>query len=95
MLEHRLGDLNTGHDACPPVPLVTASVNVFINNKGAVRKGDTYAVHSCVAHAPHQDVILNGSATVFINGQNAARQGDPCSYGATCMEHSPNVFIGG
>lgn len=33
----RLGDMNTGHDDCAPVPLSTASGNVFINGKGAGR----------------------------------------------------------
>ena len=39
----RLGDNDTGHDACPPTALVSASGDVFINGKGAGRVGDTYA----------------------------------------------------
>jgi uncharacterized Zn-binding protein involved in type VI secretion len=95
MLDHRLGDNNTGHDLCPPVPLVTASENVNVNGKGAGRLGDIYAPHGCPVHPVHQDVILNGSTTVHINGRPAARQFDPCSYGATCDQHSSNVNIGG
>lgn len=30
----RLGDNNTGHDACPPVALASASGDVFINERG-------------------------------------------------------------
>lgn len=42
---HRLGDNDTGHDACPPTALSSASGDVFINGKGAGRVGDTYAPH--------------------------------------------------
>ena len=45
----RLGDNDTGHDACPPTALVTASANVIINGKGAGRVGDSYAPHGCSA----------------------------------------------
>lgn len=31
----RLGDTDTGHDACPGTVLVSASTNVIINGKGA------------------------------------------------------------
>lgn len=91
----RLGDNSTGHDACPPVPLVTASDNVFINGKGAGRVGDTYASHSCPAHSPHAGVITSGSSTVFINGRAAGRIGDAVSCGGTVAEGSGNVFVGG
>lgn len=37
----RLGDNDTGHDACPPTALVSASGNVLINGKGAGRMIDT------------------------------------------------------
>ena len=39
----RLGDNDTGHDACSPTALVSASGDVFINGKGAGRVGDTYS----------------------------------------------------
>lgn len=49
----RLGDNDTGHDACAPTALVTASTDVIINGKGAGRVGDSYAPHGCVAHPTH------------------------------------------
>jgi uncharacterized Zn-binding protein involved in type VI secretion len=91
----RLGDNNTGHDACPPVPLASASTNVFINGRGAGRLGDVYVVHSCDDHPPHADVIASGSSTVFINGIPAARIGDTVSLGGSVAEGSGDVFIGG
>lgn len=91
----RLGDLDTGHDACSPTVLITASSNVFINGKGAGRVGDSYAAHGCIIHPSHSGVVASGSRSVFINGQPAARIGDPVSCGGTVAEGSPNVYIGG
>ena len=91
----RLGDNDTGHDACPPTALITASADVFINGKGAGRRGDTYAPHSCVVHPPHSGNVSSGSATVFINGRSAARIGDAVSCGGSVAVGSSNVFIGG
>lgn len=31
----RLNDNDTGHDACPPTALTSASDNVYINGRGA------------------------------------------------------------
>lgn len=91
----RLGDMDTGHDACPPTALVTASDNVIINGKGAGRVGDTYAPHGCDDHPTHAGSISSGSSTVFINGKAAGRVGDSVSCGGSVADGSPNVFIGG
>ena len=91
----RLWDLDTGHDACPPTALVSASTNVFINGKGAGRVGDSYAAHGCVNHPSHSGVIASGSSSVFINGRAAGRIGDAVSCGGSVAEGSSNVFIGG
>lgn len=91
----RLGDNDTGHDACPPTALVTASGNVFINGKGAGRINDTYAPHGCDVHPSHSGHVACGSATVFINGRQAARVGDSVSCGGSVAQGSPNVMIGG
>ncbi len=90
----RLGDLDTGHDACPPTGLVTASSNVIINGKGAGRVGDTYAPHGCIVHTPHSGSIASGSGTVFINGRSAGRVGDPVSCGGSVAQGSNNVYVG-
>lgn len=91
----RQGDNCTGHDACPPVPLVSFSPNVIINGKGAGRQTDQYATHGCVAHPGHQGVIVGGSTKVDINGLPAARVGDAVSIGGAVQDGSPNVIIGG
>lgn len=91
----RLGDLDTGHDACASTALVSASPNVYINGRSAGRVGDSYAPHGCVAHPTHSGVIASGSSSVFINGKAAGRIGDPVSCGGTVAEGSSNVFIGG
>lgn len=91
----RLGDNCTGHDACPPRPIVEASPNVFINGKRAARLGDMLAAHGCPIHPSHTGYISTGSATVFINGKKAARIGDAVSCGGAIAEGSSNVFVGG
>lgn len=91
----RLGDNDTGHDACPPTALVTASTNVFINGKAAGRQGDSYAPHGCKVHPSHSAIISGGSGTVFINGEPAARIGDAVNCGGSVAVGSPNVWIGG
>lgn len=91
----RLGDKDTGHDACGPTALISASNNVYINGKGAGRVGDSYAPHGCIVHPSHSGVIAAGSGNVFINGKAAGRVGDPVSCGGSVAEGSDNVFIGG
>lgn len=90
----RLNDSCTGHDACAPTPLVTASGNVFINGRGAGRVGEQYAAHGCDAHPSHQDSITAGSGTVFINGRPAARVGDAVVLAGAVRDGSANVNIG-
>lgn len=53
----RLGDNDTGHDACPPTALVSASGNVIINGKGAGRVGDSVSCGGSVAEGSG-DVII-------------------------------------
>lgn len=91
----RIGDNDTGHDACPPHPLAEGSPNVYINGIPAGRVGDAYATHGCPVHAPHSGVIASGSGTVFINGRAAGRIGDPVSCGGSVAVGSQNVFVGG
>ncbi len=91
----RLGDNDTGHDACPPTALMSASDDVIINGKGAGRVGDNYVALGCVTHASHSGTIAIGSSTVFINGKAAGRIGDPVSCGGSVAVGSSNVFIGG
>ncbi len=91
----RLGDMDTGHDACAPTALISASSNVIINGKGAGRVGDSYAAHGCVVHPSHSGTIASGSTTVFINGKPAGRIGDSVSCGGIVAEGSGDVIVGG
>lgn len=91
----RLNDKSTGHDACAPVPLVSASGDVFINGRGAARIGDSFAPHSCHVHPSHSGTVASGSLSVFINGRGAARLDDSVSCGGSIAEGSGDVWIGG
>lgn len=95
MNQTRLGDLDTGHDACPPTALASASPNVLVNGKGAGRVGDAYLPHSCPVHWSHTGTIASGSSSVFINGKSAGRIGDSVSCGGAVAQGSPNVIVGG
>ena len=89
----RLGDCDSGHDACPPRALASASPNVFINGRKAGRVGDNYPSHNCPVHPPHTGVISTGSNTVYINGKHAGRIGDAVSCGGVVAQSSPDVYI--
>lgn len=88
----RLGDNCSCHDACPTVPAVTASGDVLINGRGAVRLGDRYRSHGCRSHSQHQDVVSDGCNAVFANGKPLARVGDPVDHGNLVKAGSPDVF---
>ena len=90
----RLSDNSTGHDACPGVPLVSGSGNVFVNGRNCGRVGDNYASHSCPDHPPHSGFISSGSSTVFINSIPCGRIGDAVSCGGSVAQGSGNVFAG-
>lgn len=89
----RFGDLCTGHGCWPPRPNDQASSNVIINNLGAHRETDHWAVHCCANC--HDGLLEKGSSSVIINGLPAARVGDPVTCGSYVMTGSPNVIIGG
>ena len=91
----RVGDNDTGHDACPPRPLATGSQNVFTNSIPTGRVSDSYVPHGCVVHAPHSGVIAAGSSTVYVNSLQIGRIGDPVSCGGSVAVGSGNVFAGG
>ncbi|WP_071871083.1 PAAR domain-containing protein [Atopomonas hussainii] len=90
----RLGDQDTGHDACGPTAVIAGSPNVLINNLPALRLGDPLAVHGCPAHAPHGRALAVGSGTVLINNLPAGRVGDAVNCGGVMVQGSPNVLIG-
>ena len=91
----RLGDLSSGACGLPPKPTTSASPNVLINNKGAVRVGDSYATHKRKKKVHAGRTASSGSGTVFINGKPAHRSGDGISCGDKAGSGSDNVLIGG
>ena len=90
----RLGDLGSGHDACPVRKLIKASEDVFINGRGVGRVGDIYSEHGCDIHSPHTGAIARGSESVFVNGKPVGRIDDPISCGGSVLEGSPDCFVG-
>ena len=86
----RLGDTCTGHGCFPPRKNVSASPNVFVNNKPVHRQGDAWAPHSC--KSTHAGTLLSGSPTVFVNNKQVGRIGDPVNCGSTVMTGSSNVY---
>lgn len=88
----RLGDGGSGHDVFAPRVNDTASSDVFINGKGAHRKGDHWVPHSY--GSTHDGVLSSGSSTVFVNGKALGRIGDSISCGSVVVEGSGNVFSG-
>ena len=88
--------VNTGH-ACTTVTKTNeCSTNVFVNDKGACRKGDKIKVHTrkvgddCVNHT---ETIKAGSSTVFVNNKAIARDTDAADSG-TISSGSDNVYAG-
>lgn len=90
----RVGDNNTGHDACPPTALASGSPDVFTNGISTGRVGDPYNPHGCPAHVPHVGNIAAGAPHVFINGKACGRVGDPVTCGGSVAAGSPNVYVG-
>tara|TARA_B100000214_G_scaffold10058_1_gene7307 strand:- start:94148 stop:94429 length:282 start_codon:yes stop_codon:yes gene_type:complete len=87
----RLGDKSVGH-GYPPVPSIQASTNVKVNGKGAVRNGDSYAVH-CLSGSCHQGKAVSGSS-VKVNGKGVHTTGMKLSCGDTAGPGSTNVKAG-
>lgn len=90
----RIGDMNTGHDACAARPLIAGSPNVRANGIPVGRVGDTYAVHGCAVHPSHNDRIAVGSGTVRANGKPVGRKGDSVSLGGSVAVGSGDVRAG-
>jgi len=91
----RLGDYETGHDLCPPVPCVTASPDCYVNGIAIHRLGDLWQTHGCKQHPSHQDSTIGASPNCFVNGIPIARVGDAVSNGASVRDGSPNCFVNG
>ena len=90
----RLGDMSSGHDLCPGVPIVgNVSPDVMINDKPCALDGSVFASHGCIVHAPHSGVVIAANRNVQVNGRNVACVGDAESCGGTIVTGSPDVSI--
>lgn len=91
----RIKDIESGHQCWPPVPVITGSLNVFVNKKAALRVGDVTAVHVCGNNPPHTDKCVKGSTKIFCNKKAIMRIGDVLSFGAVMTQGSHTVLAGG
>ena len=93
----RLGDIcvpSGDHVLWSPTSFNSASPNVIVNDLGATRVTDSYAVH-CLGSSCHSPIHDTGSSNVIINGLSAARLGDKTDCGHTVATGSHNVITGG
>ena len=88
----RLGDKCSGHGCWPPRSNNEASSNVFVNDLGVHRLGDSWEIHCC--ESCHSGVASSSSLTVFCNSKGVCRIGDSVSCGSTMVEGSIDTFAG-
>lgn len=91
----RKGDAGVVH--CSGFTIATASGDVFVNGRGAARRGDSSTSHQKPGSPcpTHTSSISGGSGTVFVNGRAAARVGDGFGGCTSVAAGSGDVFIGG
>jgi uncharacterized Zn-binding protein involved in type VI secretion len=93
MSVHRFGDFDITHSCFSSRANIGGSSNVFVNNKGAHRQGDSWASHNC-GPSSHSGICARGSNTVYVNNKQLARMTDSISCGSTCGFGSGNVYSG-
>ncbi len=86
------GGVLGGLMSVPSGPIITGSLNVFVNGIPAAR--GVLDVVACIKHGQVPKRIAQGSKTVGINSLPAARKGDKTECDGTIAAGSPNVFIG-
>ena len=92
----RIGDIITTGHGCDSTSIIKqGSSNVFVNNRGAVRVGDSdsHQILQGLICVSHTVTVGVASKTVFVNGRGLARVGDTFS-GEPILTGSPNVFAG-
>lgn len=72
---------------------IVGSPNVFVNDKPAVRIGDSVLPHGRRQH--NTAVMATGSSTVFANSIPVSRNGDIANCGHSSAGGSSDVFAGG
>ena len=91
----RLADPCTGHADFPSRSNASASLDVFVNSKGAHRQGDNWPAHCNPVPLCHTSHLAGGSRSVFVNGKPLGRVGDGVACGGSIAAGSSNVFAGG
>ncbi|USQ93967.1 RHS repeat-associated core domain-containing protein [Caulobacter sp. RL271] len=86
------GGVLGGLMSVPSGPIITGSLNVFVNGIPAAR--GVRDIVACIKHGQVPKRIAQGSKTVGINSLPAARKGDKTECDGTIAAGSPNVFIG-
>lgn len=91
----RQGDMSSGHDLCPGVPIVgNVSSDVMINGKPVALDGSVFAPHGCSVHPVHSGVVVAPDRQVLVNGKNIACIGDAESCGGVIVSGSSDVKVG-
>lgn len=81
-------DVCSGHDACPPRPFASHSLDTEIGGVPVAREGDSFVPHGCPVHPPHGATCSAGFPTVTVNDR-------PVAYvGASVSCPSPIVATG-
>ena len=76
-----IGATSIGHPPYPPITATGGSNNVFAQNLGVHRVGDSWSEH-CFGGDCHSGVLASGSSSVFCNGSAVGRVGDTITCGA-------------
>lgn len=76
-----IGSTSSGHPPFPPITATGGSNNVFAQNKGVHRVGDSYSEH-CFGGDCHAGFLASGSSSVFCNSLAVGRVGDTITCGA-------------
>jgi len=90
----RLNDTCTGHQCWPSRENDGGSGNVFVNKRGAHRKGDHWVTHCCNGNC-HDSTLESGSDNVYVNGKPFGRKDDPVACGSKVKTASSNVYVNG
>ena len=91
----RQGDPGVTH--CSGFRIASASSDVYVNNRGAARRGDSSTPHLLPKGKkcpPHTSTISTGSSTVFVNNRSMARLGDGFTGCTRVAGGSSDVFVG-
>jgi uncharacterized Zn-binding protein involved in type VI secretion len=89
----RYADLCTGHSCYPSRPNNEGSPDVFINDRNAHRRGDSWEKHCCSKMGCHGAITIEGSSNVFVNDIPLAGIKDDVSCGSKILTGSSDVWV--